>query len=241
MEFHSVEFSAYLSPVEKDMVPMVYPHPFYLENRHLENKADLSFGIGYRHMCYFFAFQLPKVLEGMGVEMWMRLDCDSRITSPSSANLFDWFNDTGVDYAYFPGTIQRDDPHVCRGLEHLAKDYAMHSRNLFIKLKSKFFLRSNLMFYTNFELARVETFRQKEIEDFNLMIKDSMGVHLNRWGDAPIRWLQIMVFSPLLKVRKVSGFDYYHGSHFRGLHNRIDYVKAFLREVRILLDTRRRS
>ena len=52
------------------------------------------------------------------------------------------------------------------------------------------------MYYTNWELGKVDWFLTSEYITFYNMIDENGGIYTKRWGDAPIKFLGVNLFMP---------------------------------------------
>jgi len=60
------------------------------------------------------------------------------------------------------------------------------------------------MFYTNFEVARMDLLRSAEYQKWFQYIDSLGGIYMHRWGDAPIRWLGLAMFLERSKTLQMS-------------------------------------
>lgn len=70
-----------------------------------------------------------------------------------------------------------------------------------------------LLFYNNFEVALKDFFLSAPVLDWTRSIMESGGIYRYRWGDAPLRYLTIVIFARENQVihRHKQDFDYCHG------------------------------
>ena len=68
------------------------------------------------------------------------------------------------------------------------------------------------MFYTNFELGKVQWFLTSEYMNFYNSLDETGGFYTKRWGDAPVKFLGVNLFKEENFVLPVKGFTYQHGA-----------------------------
>jgi hypothetical protein len=73
--------------------------------------------------------------------------------------------------------------------------------------------RTVLMFYNNFEVALKSFFLTEPVLNWTRSIIESGGIYHYRWGDAPLRYLTIVLFARENQVvhRHKQDFEYCHG------------------------------
>lgn len=73
---------------------------------------------------------------------------------------------------------------------------------------------TGLAVYNNFEIVRLEWFLQPSVQDFTAAVCASGGIYDYRWGDAPLRYLTLALFSEpkqVLNRMRDYKFVYCHG------------------------------
>lgn len=146
----------------------------------------------YQHMCRFYfrdIFLHPSLYD---VEMYMRLDSESILNT--SINLFQYMKKNIV---YMHNKIMNDGAHVVKGLKELTSSIV---KTLEIEVKDKYnynkaFKRNALLYYNNFEICRMKFFRSKEMIQFTSLIDFSYGQFIYRWGDAPLRFISLSLYT----------------------------------------------
>jgi hypothetical protein len=90
-------------------------------------------------------------------------------------------------------------------------------------IKNKLFLgffrvlltRKGKMFYTNFELGRVNRFNSDSWINYFIELDKTGCFYTRRWGDAPFKYIGIRLFNNLIKSEPIpAGFTYTHGSTY---------------------------
>lgn len=175
----------------KKKIPLIYPH-------HMRGKR--GFSLGYRHMCRFFsgAVYEEKILQYY--DYYLRLDTDSFILSEVKYNIFDWAKKNNCYYGFIKEAVQFDHPSVTIGLWKLFN----YPKNI----------QEGKMFYTNFELGKINFFKSTSYKNFFNKIDKSAGIFTKRWGDAPIKYIGIRLFMSNRNIMPVSGFLYQHSGSF---------------------------
>lgn len=166
-----------------------------------------GFNMGYRHMCRWFSGEMYRHPAFDPYKFYLRLDTDSFIRSKLTYNIFDWMELEDNDYGFIEQAIQIDNSKVVEGLWDKAKE------TLNPELVSK--IPNGKMFYTNFELGKIERFRKDDYMNFFDSLDKSGGFYTKRWGDAPIKYLGITCLFNLEKISPVFGFIYQHGAVYR--------------------------
>lgn len=196
------EIPEFLSEEIKNSIPEHYPHPTH-------GNGPIAWGhpgftIGYRHMCRWFSGEMYKHPAFDPYKFYLRLDCDSFIRTKLSYDIFNWMELEDNDYGFIEQAVQFDNPRVVEGLWDKAKEIL--KKELVEKIPS------GKMFYTNFEIGKIERFRQNDYMNFFDLLDNSGGFYTKRWGDAPIKFLGVTCLFDLAKVSPVFGFTYQHGA-----------------------------
>lgn len=143
-------------------------------------------------MCRFFfrdIFLHPSLFD---VEMYMRLDTDSILNT--TINLFMYMNNNIV---YMYNTVTNDVAFVVKGLKEYTYSFA---KTLKIQAKdirsyNNSFKNTALLYYNNFEICRLNFFRNKDMLQFTYLVDLSYGQFIYRWGDAPLRYISLSLFA----------------------------------------------
>ena len=122
--------------------------PSFLPKEEIPEKWDGSFGIGYRHMIRFFAFQIWDIMDSLGYDWFFRMDDDSFIHSKIDYNLFEFMEKNGYEYGY---RVMIKEPNRCsHGFGETVLAY-LYSENI----KPTFF-------YENVDLSYLKYLRWSE-------------------------------------------------------------------------------
>ena len=142
------------------------------------------------------------------LEFYWRLDADSMLLENVAADPFDVMKKNGRVYGY--NVIAFEDAAVAQGLfdavkPHFARGAA--ARTLGVHVNATDWNKS--MFYTNFEISRVDFWRSASYARFFQDVDRAGGIYLRRWGDAPIHFLAV---AALLKDEQLEAFSipYWH-------------------------------
>lgn len=191
-----------------------YPHPTH-------GNGPLGFGhpgftLGYRSMCRFFSAQIfsTEIVRRKEYVYLMRLDTDSRFLEGNGSSLFSWAESNNVSYSYIKSAVQWDN-------FKMIKFFKLTSLRYFAALGFNFFLKAlcvprGKVYYTNFEICKVEFFASKQWQSFFHEIDATGGFYLHRWGDHIFRFMGANVL--LEKKQRLpipGGFVYEHGGTFR--------------------------
>ena len=171
-------------------------------------------GLGYRHMCRFqskLVFEQP-ILQG--VEWYWRLDDDSELHREVGYDVFRHMESEGYLYGYIH--ITRDAPQCVVGLwENTAKFIQDNDIQTFWTEE----WLSPYMFYNNFEICRVDFWRNSMGKKYLDFIDKIGGHYTQRWGDAPVHSLAVTMFIPQEKVHQFSDIAYRHQEYVQGYSN----------------------
>jgi len=194
----------------KDEIPEFYPHPTH-------GNGPIAYGhkgfpMGYRHMCRFFFSEIFNHISEY--KTYMRLDTDSFILDPVNHDIFEWFNTQGFVYSYIAPAIQIDEQKVCEGLNEVVNKWIKENNIQTISSIDK--IPNGTLYYTNFEIGNIQWFLEDEkVVLFSKFINDSGKIFSKRWGDAPLRYLQINLFCEKNKISPVHGIHYQHGATYQ--------------------------
>lgn len=192
------------------------------------------FKIGYSHMIRFFFREIFNRADMKEIEYFWRLDTDSYVTSAITYDLFQHMKDNNHKYGFMGSSF--DPLKVTVGMPELFQNYMdTHndvservSRNLHLwkngtHLKGEYkkmtgvwpFRTSQPIIYNNFEIVHVPTFKSNSFERFIDAVDKTNNIYWMRWGDAALRFFEIMAF---LDVEKdihcfVSDFGYKHQNY----------------------------
>ena len=174
--------------------PDIFPHPIPEQVA----MGNLGFSVGYRHMCHFFSGGLYDQPIMKGYKYYLRLDTDSYVLTPINYNIFEKMESGNYKYGFIPDAVQTDHPAVTEGLW----DFAGGTVSGFPK---------DTMYYSNFEIGEVEFFFKGLYYVFFKRIEANGGIYTKRWGDGPIKWLGVNLFTLPSQRLEVRGFFYQHG------------------------------
>lgn len=179
-------------------IPEFYPHPTHGNGP--VARGHPGFPMGYRHMCRFFSGHMYEFDILKEYEYYLRLDTDSFIHTPLNYDIFEWAKMNDCYYGYIAPAVQKDNPKVIEGLWKFVND--IYPNNI----------EEGMMFYTNFELGKVDWFLTSPYMEFYNKINMSAGIYTKRWGDAPIKFLGVNIFMKRENIKPVLGFTYQHGA-----------------------------
>lgn len=203
-EFVNIEFSI---PEHNNhllsVIPKFFPHPTHSNGP--DGWGHPGFSLGYRHMCRFMSGEIYKNEYLKNYDWYWRIDTDSFFLDYINDDPFKTLKDNNLIYGY--NNICEDHEKVVEGLYEAGEVYMMCNG---IIPKNK--IEKPLMFYTNFEIANMKWFQNEGYLDLYNFIDNSGGIYLHRWGDAPIRYIGLMM---LLEKEKMYDFSkdiqYKHG------------------------------
>jgi hypothetical protein len=199
LQYHTIQFEVPDYPKEiADQIPEFFPHPTH-GNGPIE-WGHPGFSMGYRHMCRMFSGELYNFDVIRKYNYYLRLDTDSYIHTPLNYDIFDWAKNNNCYYGFIAPAVQTDNPKVIEGLWEFVKESYPNN------------IPEGMMFYTNFELGKVDWFLTSPYMEFYNKIDKSGGIYTKRWGDAPIKFLGVNLFMPQENIQPVTGFTYQHGA-----------------------------
>lgn len=191
---------------------------------------NTKFGIGYRHMCRFFAGGIYKEPAFEALDYYWRLDTDSFIPKKINYDVFRLMEEKNYIYGYI--SIMKDLEEVVEGLWHTTNKY-IKENNIKPTFLHKFIKdgawdRSN--YYTNFEISRTDFWRSKQVTDYFDYLDHSGGIYKHRWGDHVIHLLTLSMFAPESQVHRFSDVPYQH-QEFANDYNLLMKARAELRKT----------
>lgn len=177
--------------------------------------------LGYRMMCDLFATRIQRVARLLGLDYYLRLDADASLTcSESVQNPFLTMRQNGAVYGYVKTFVEAARYGVSMSAAVL--DYAQTvptSYSIFESIQwrdrhQSYWLRSPL-FYNNIELVKVSYLEDPRVRRFTeTVVEASKGIYGRRWGDAIIRYWQVVLFSGIGDVwcmtEFTKGIEYRH-------------------------------
>ena len=197
--YQTIQFNLPEYPPEiLENIPEFYPHPTH-GNGPIE-WGHPGFTMGYRHMCRMFSGEVYKFPIVQEYEYYIRLDTDSFIHTPLGYDIFKWAKDNECWYGYIAPAVQQDNEKVVEGLSEFVNSIYPNE------------IPDRWMYYTNWELGKVDWFLTSEYITFYNMIDENGGIYTKRWGDAPIKFLGVNLFMPQKHIQPVQGFTYQHGA-----------------------------
>ena len=163
----------------------------------------------YHNMIRFWFRDIFQLLPA-GVENFLRLDTDSKITK-ISGNLFEHMQGR----KYMANDVMVEWGPVAEGFEIFVKEFVSEN---FIKPRNSalwndaFSNAESKLFYNNFEIGSVPFFRSAAVLNFTVAVMRSNGIYRYRWGDALLRYATIAIFasSSDLIQRSQVGIEYCH-------------------------------
>ena len=199
LKYKVIEFKTPDYPKEiADNIPEFYPHPTH-GNGPIE-WGHPGFSMGYRHMCRMFSGEFYKLPIVQQYEYYIRLDTDSFIQTPLGYDIFKWAKENECWYGYVAPAVQQDNEKVVEGLWDLVNEHYPNN------------IPDRWMYYTNWELGKVDWFLTSEYMALYNIIDKNGGIYTKRWGDAPIKFLGVNLFMPQKHIQPVQGFTYQHGA-----------------------------
>lgn len=137
------------------------------------------FTLGYRHMCRFFAGEVFKRPELAEFDYVIRLDTDSFILGPLLYPIEQMVKANAV-YGY--RLVNEDHESCYRGFYNTVSNFCYTHGVRMIPVTE------GTVFYTNFEVYKMERFRVGVYQDFYNYLDRTGGFFTSRWGDHIVRY-----------------------------------------------------
>jgi len=174
-------------------------------------------------MCKFFANDVFFDEVFNDVENFVRMDTDSFFiyTNKKFLNQLESFKS---DYGFIYNTVQNEDKSVSVGFGKCLYKFCKENRKFndnFISLCNEATLKPKI-YYTNFEIVRMEWARCNIHKNFLAYIIDSRGIYNFRWGDALIRFYVVNLLGASKK--SLHGCLYKHS----GIYDSRHFFRVFL-------------
>jgi hypothetical protein len=175
----------------------------------ITHKGTQKWPIGYRNMCRFWSGDFLNNTSINKFKYIWRMDSDAYISNKINYDLFDNMNKKDIAYCY--SNICHDEEEVCKGLFEFSKDYFIQKINSFNWNKYK-------MFTTHVEIINTEIFKNSLYYDFYNKIDETNCFYINRWGDAPLRYIALTNLNLKCEILNIS---YYHGNDGSGRNEQL--------------------
>jgi hypothetical protein len=211
LTFIEIEFE-----IPKHLKPPYRPAPL----PRVPHCAPNTSTIGYRHMIMFHSTWIHQYLfnpsHGFSdVEYILRLDDDSSFSTPIAYDIFQMMKENNLLYG-FVSTLQ-DDPGCVRGLWNFTWDFLKntsapsryHIPDANLDYFRHHWYEGNVI-YNNFELSHVSIWKSRLWKDYMAAVDQSGRVYADRWGDAPLHTIYIILALPLTQIHAFSDLPYRH-------------------------------
>jgi hypothetical protein len=215
VNFSKIEFS--IPEFNSDLyIPEFTPHPTHGNGPVAWGHP--GFNLGYRHMCRFMAGDIFRNEELLKYDWYMRLDTDSFILEKIGFDPFLKMHKENFFYCF--NNIQDDNPLVEEGLYEESKLY-MESK----KVDQQNEVTSPKMYYTNFEICRIDWFIKNGYMSYFDHLDRIGGIYTKRWGDAPIRYIGVNYLMDRRNILDASSLIKYRHGCFREFEKLLEYRK----------------
>lgn len=185
--------------------------PSWIEKSRI-NEGSHKVRIAYMHMCRFFSGEIYKHDVIKKYDWYMRLDSDSYVHFPIKYDLFNFMERQGFIYGYLETTI-KDLPEFVIGLWELTKEY-IQKNNIQPTFLNKYLDKDGewdrSLFYTNFEISKLDFWRSEGYMEYYKMIDQNGGIYYSRWGDHTIHLLALSMLADENKLHCFKDIDYSH-------------------------------
>ena len=188
----------------------------YSEKDKFEDFEKPLSSLSYKRMCAFWFSGFLNVPIIADFRYILRLDDDSCIRSSVNYDIFKELEARGAHYAF--RELGGDPDFVVRGLYDFLDKYVSERRikvthpRLFNQTMKSLSINPFPMFLTNFEVIDTHRFRAPDIVDFSQYVADSKMIFHRRWGDAPLRMAQALMFLERDSIFSTCDFEYVHSA-----------------------------
>ena len=197
----------------------------YIKNFPHTSNCKLTFSLGYRDMCKFFAFDVFLDRNLDQVKYFVRLDTDSFFLY-TNKNFIKNIENFDNDYGYIANTIQNEDKAVSLGFgkclyNFCKKNYKYFKFKNYLNICQEATLKPKI-FYTNFEIVKIKWARSNIHKKIMNHIINSKGIYKYRWGDAMVRYYVISLLDA--KTISLKGCLYKHS----GLYDTRNIIRVLI-------------
>lgn len=192
------------------------------------NFADIPYGDSesYRHMCRFYSGFFYKHEMVRQYQYYWRIEPDVKLFCDVNEDLFRIMRENDKKYGYsialfeYAETIPTLWPHVIKYIQE---------RNLQPELlpmfTNKFGWYNLCHFWSNFEIANLDVFNDPQYEDFFNYLDSAGGFFYERWGDAPVHSMAMMIMLGKNDLHWFDQIGYTHPPYVQCPQDAAIYVK----------------
>lgn len=173
---------------------------------------------GYKHMCRFWFTGVFEYSIVRNARYVLRLDTDSELRGPIQTSFADQMRAQGAHYGYRYTT---PDPwNNTWGLYDVYEQYKKEEGVTPLWRDGDLAVQGVapdrvMSFGTNFEVMEVPFFLRHDVLRWSQRILDSNMIYHRRWGDAPLRYLTLSMFSDEDRIVRLCGWGYVHKGAIR--------------------------
>jgi hypothetical protein len=164
-------------------------------------------GIGYKHMCRFYAMQIYEFTKDF--EYILRLDDDSFLESTIKYDLFEYMKEQNFIY----GFVHKEYDYHEQTTATLPIFTLEYIKNKNVKIKCSLNAIDTEYYYSNFTITQTAFWNKPKVQDYLRAIDESMGIYQFRWGDHVIQTLALKMFGDPQQIHYFQDFRYTHQSH----------------------------
>jgi len=201
--------------------------PLWIDKNQID-KGSHKVRLGYMHMCRFFSGEIYKHEAIKNYDWYWRLDSDSYLHYRIRYDIFNFMEKQGFIYGCFETNI-KEKPEFVIGLWELTKEYIQKNNfqpiflNKYLDKEGKW---DRSVFYTNFEISKLDFWRSERYKEYYDMIDQNGGIYYYRWGDATIHLLALSMLVGEAKIHYFKDIDYSH-QEFRP-NRKIPFLKRVI-------------
>ncbi|CAK9436973.1 uncharacterized protein LODBEIA_P14630 [Lodderomyces beijingensis] len=177
------------------------------------NFANVPYGDSesYRHMCRFYSGFFYKHPFVRSYEYYWRIEPGIKLHCDIQQDLFQYMHTNNKKYAFAISLFEYIDtiPSLWSHVFQYLSKYNVDPGLLPVLANSDG--HYNLChFWSNFEIARVDTFDNPEYERFFQYLDSTGGFYYERWGDAPVHTIGTMLFLKKEEIHWFANLGYHH-------------------------------
>ncbi|ODV80020.1 glycosyltransferase family 15 protein, partial [Suhomyces tanzawaensis NRRL Y-17324] len=192
------------------------PHIDVARAQHIHlQSAHIPYGDSesYRHMCRFFSgffYRHPLVAQ---YRYYWRLEPGVKYYCNIDQDLFAYMRENKKTYGFTVSLFEYLDtiPTLWDTVKAYMHEFAPRAELLGLVQNDDQWQSYNLChFWSNFEIADLSLFHSPEYQHFFEYLDASGGFYYERWGDAPVHTMAIVLFLQKSDIHWFHDFGYYH-------------------------------
>ena len=192
------------------------------------NFADIPYGDSesYRHMCRYYSGFFYKHEMVRQYQYYWRIEPDNKLYCDVDEDLFKTMRQKNKKYGFaialfeYSETIPTLWPHVIKYIQE-----RQLQPELLPMLTNAFNWYNLCHFWSNFEIANLDVFNDPQYENFFQYLDSVGGFYYERWGDAPVHTMAMMILLSKKDLYWFENIGYTHPPYVQCPQNPVAYVK----------------